>query len=117
MIPSRRFLVLLGMMAPAIVLGAVVPMVLWFVLLADGVLIICALFDWKRARSVRLEASREWPRLLVQDEQATLDLVLRCSAPTRIAVRETLHSSLASLPFSLRVRSASSGVGRSTRGF
>jgi len=103
MVPSKRLLFLFVVLAPVIVLGAVSPGILEFILLADAVVLSLALADWLLAKRAMVEATRRWPRLLVQDQPDVLSLDLYCDRRTRVAVRETLHPALRNVPFRTEV--------------
>lgn len=104
--PAARLLAILALATLLVLVGVVHPSVAWGVLAFDALLLLAFAVDLRRARRVELEASREWPRILVQGAEAEIVVRVEGRAATRgrlgprleLRLREPLHPGLADAP-------------------
>lgn len=97
--PAARLLRILGLATLLVLVGVVRPAVAWGVLAFDALLLLAFAVDLRRARRVELEASREWPRILVQGAEAEIAVRVAGDAhATHLRLREPLHPGLADAP-------------------
>ncbi|MEM1176729.1 MAG: DUF58 domain-containing protein [Acidobacteriota bacterium] len=103
--PALRVFYLLGVTTLLGVVGVLVPWAGWTALGLDALLLAAVWIDWRRARAVRLDAERHWPRLLTQGTPATLRLEIEGpEVATTVRLRETLHPGLTSTPARAELR-------------
>ena len=70
--PAARVFYLLALATVLVVVGVVVPSLARVALWLDGIILAAFVVDLLRLREVTLEATRQWPRLLVQGVEADL---------------------------------------------
>jgi uncharacterized protein (DUF58 family) len=69
----------------------------------DIALVGAFVLDWRRARGSRLAAARSWPPLLVQGDEARVEVAFEAEGALSIQARETLHPGLALGPLRTRL--------------
>jgi uncharacterized protein (DUF58 family) len=104
-LPSTRALSIIGFVTLLLVAAFDIPFLGGLVLVLDGLLCMAILVDWSRAAHVPLEVTRRWPPLPVQGARMDVELTLRALAnrDVQVALRETLHPSLAERPLRERL--------------
>ena len=136
MIPAQRTFLVLSFAALLLAVGALAPIMRWIALLLDLLVLSAMGVDWYRGRAIDVRAEREWPEILIQQVASELGLTVWAErhdrAPSRagrddhddrrgtvknvpteritVQLRETLHPSLARLPY--RQRLTLKGLGR-----
>jgi uncharacterized protein (DUF58 family) len=96
--PATRALVAAALITLAVTVTVAVPWMAGVALAADALLVAAIAIDARRARGMRLQASRRWPPLLVQGERAAVEVRISSSGRADIVAREALHPGLAEQP-------------------
>jgi uncharacterized protein (DUF58 family) len=96
--PATRALVAAALITLAVTVAVAVPWMAGVALAADALLVAAIAIDARRARGVRLQASRRWPPLLIQGERATVEVRVSSSGRADLVAREALHPGLAEQP-------------------
>lgn len=98
--PAARVFYFFILTTLLVVVGVLVPWMAWLALALDALIILAFVVDLRRVRSLRVEAERQWPPLLVQGAPA--DVELHLATPVRhgltVRLREALHPAVAAAP-------------------
>jgi uncharacterized protein (DUF58 family) len=117
-IPAGRLFYLLALAALLLAAGAAEPRLLWAAAGLDVAALLGFLVDGRRARAIRLGASRLLPPLLAQGAEAevVVELVHDAAAgPLVVDLREALHPALAAAPLRGRLTLPARGEARAWR--
>lgn len=103
--PAARGFQLLGLITALLVASFLDIRLAWIALALDALLLAAFLIDLRRATRIPLEASRQWPPLLMQEAPAEIAVTVSTTAerPVTALLREGLHPGLAEGPLRRRV--------------
>jgi uncharacterized protein (DUF58 family) len=114
--PAARSFQLLGFATLLLVASFFDPRLGWIALALDALLAVAFFVDYRRAAAVPLQASREWPPLLVQEAPAEITVRVETWIQRRLTLllREALHPGLAEGPLRRRIELQGVGMARWT---
>jgi uncharacterized protein (DUF58 family) len=96
--PAARAIVAAALLTVALAVAVAVPWMAEVAVAGDVLLVAAIAIDARRARRIRLRASRTWPPLLVQGARATVEVRVSSGGRAALVAREALHPGLAERP-------------------
>jgi len=112
--PAGRLFLVIALSTLALTAGILVPVLTGVALAVDGAALLAFLLDLRRARRTPLEAERDFPPMLVQGTEGTVEVTVRNPArrPVRVQLRDGLAPALATAPERTTLELAATGEQR-----